>query len=145
MHIRFALWASLLTLCLLPPSYAGRAELARIAVSGCEQINQGGICELKNAHEIVLWHEGFEQLQAYLPDAHAWTSYAGERVGSGSLFRVPVRAEQGRLRLRFGASTQQLLQLRAAASWPWQKQIEAADNVAARELLSGLLSATLSR
>jgi hypothetical protein len=140
MHIRFALWTPLLALSLLPPSYAARTELAQIAVSGCDQLNQGGVCELKNAHELVVWHAGSEQLEAYVPEARAWVSHAGERVGAGSLYRVPVRAQQRSLQLRFGSRAQQLLQLRAAMSWPWQNQVEAADNVAARELLTGLLT-----
>ena len=138
MHIRFALWAPMLALSLLPPSHAGRVELARIAVSGCEQLDQGGVCELKTGQDVVIWHEGSERLEAYVPDARAWVSHPAEHVDGGSLFRVPVRPGQQTLRLRFGARAQQLVQLRAAASWPWMKQIEAADNTAAREQLREL-------
>jgi len=137
-HIRFALWAPMLALSLLPPSYAGRVELARIAVSGCEQLDQGGVCELEAGQDVIVWHEGSEPLETYVPDARAWVSHAAERVGGGHLYRVPVRAGQQSLRLRFGARAQQLLQLRAAASWPWRKQIESVDNATAREELRGL-------
>ncbi|HTU57652.1 MAG TPA: hypothetical protein VMF89_04445, partial [Polyangiales bacterium] len=138
MQIRFALWAPMLALSLLPPSYARRVELANIAVSGCEQLDQGGVCELKAGQDVVVWHEGPERLETYVPDARAWISHPAERVGAGQLFRVSVRAGQRSLRLRFGARAQQLLQLRAAVSWPWLKQVEAADNVAAREQLKVL-------
>jgi hypothetical protein len=143
MHSRFALWAPMLALSLLPPSYAGRTRLAQIAVSGCEQLNRGGICELRTGRELSVWHAGSADLQAFAPDTRAWLTYAAEPADTGSLYRLPLRSGQTSLRLRFSTSSgereQQLLQLQAAPSWPWQKQIEALENVPARELLSTLL------
>ena len=139
MHVRFALWLPMLALSLLPPSPAGRTQLAHIAVAGCEQLDRGAVCELEDDRDIVVWHEGSEPLEVYQPEAQTWVQYAGQRVSPGVLFRVPVRVSQRRLQLRFGARAHQVLQLTAATRWLWQQQIESADNIAAREQLRTLL------
>jgi hypothetical protein len=136
MHSRFVLWAPLLALSLLPPSNAGRAQLANIAVAGCAQLDRGGVCEVGATRVLAIWHEGELPLSVYTE--RSWSTLSGERGGGGRVFRVPIAERQADLRMRFGQATQ-VLQLRAASTWPWQTQIETADNVSARELLTGLL------
>lgn len=140
-HLRFAFWAPMLALSLLPSSDPSRVRLANIAVSGCEQLNRGAICELKPGHSLSVWHASATQMLVYAADARAWQSVPSEATGGGSLFRIATRTGQRSLRMRFVTDPreEQLLQLRAAASWPWQAQIEAADNVAARERLTAYL------
>ena len=139
MYSRFAIWAQMLAFSLLPTTDATRVRGAHIAVSGCEQLDRGGVCELAPGQELSVWHAGAAQLQVYAPESRSWQSLHAAAAESGSLYRVETRKGQTQLRLRIWPEGEQVLQLRAAATWPWQKQIADAENVAAREQLSVLL------